>query len=121
MSQNKKNRAKAELIKEKGDIQIFRYPDTGEEFSTTISRPIHDTETQGKIVRLSYKRSTKSDVKEAVSLAKVLSKETNLTSKDILAKFKRQENIEVENLPQWKAEEICASAKEKGLDIVIHE
>lgn len=118
MSQNKSK--KPILIRDEGGIQIFRNPDTGEEFSTTVSRPIEGMEQDSRLVAL--KCIILEDREIAKRLAEIRSavgSDHALDNRQMLSEARAKGSVTVPGLRRWRAEQIRSELKSLGLSVDI--
>lgn len=119
MSQNSENRPPPELVREYGEVQIFRWPDTGEEFATTISKQISVDQDDLQQVTLRYEPPLGASAKEAFLLITVLKDVIVLNRKDVLRHIKIGQAIDANDVPLWKAKQAVSKAAKDGLVLQI--
>lgn len=104
MSQRKSE--KPVLIRDEGGIQTFLDPDTGKEFSTTVSRPIEGVERNNRLVILRCSISTDSNLTKRLSdLRSVIGSDVALDNRQMLAEVHSKGTVTIVGLERWVAEQ----------------
>jgi hypothetical protein len=111
---------KPTLIREVDGVQTLRDPKTGEEFSTTINRPIREAVRDRRLVTLKCKIRTDEGLTKQISLLRsVIGSDTTLNNRELLAEIRRKQTIAVAGLRIWRAEQIAKKLKNCGFSVEI--
>lgn len=113
MSQN--NSKKPILIRDEAGVQTFRDPVTGEEFSTTMNKPIPGTDPDSRLATVRCKISD--DQELATQIAKITSvvgPELGQGSRELLTGARESGRISIRGLRIWRAQEIATALRAIG-------
>jgi|GEM_PF-5239038 len=116
MSQN--NSKKPILVREEAGVQTFRDPVTGEEFSTTVSKPISGIERDSRLAKVKCMIFVDREI--APQITKVLSAagpDRVLNCRQIIAEARTSGLVTIGGLRLWRAEEIAATLREDGFSV----
>ncbi|MCH8293707.1 hypothetical protein IH992_21715 [Candidatus Poribacteria bacterium] len=111
------------LIKQIGHVQTFRYPETGEEFSTTITTKdeIQNSDDPLKVVLVVKWHSNSPSMKEITALRKLCPELKGISAGDFFYMVKRTLPWELGEFYKWKALELIEAGAKYGLDLGIEE
>ena len=109
------------LIKQIGHIQTFRDPETGEEFSATISTndEIQDSGDALKVVLVVKWHSDSPSIKEIAALRQLCPELRDIKADEFLYVTKHTQSWKLGEFYRWKAIELIEAGAKSGLDLSI--
>lgn len=114
MSRNKPR--KPILIREDGGIRTFRDPETGEEFSVTVSTPIREMKRDSSLYSVKcIIRSDQEITNQLATLRSVIGAHANISNRQMLADARTKRAVTISGFRIWKAEQIVEALLEHGL------
>ena len=118
MSQNKSKRPI--LIRDEGGIQTFRDPDTGREFSTTVSRPIEGVERTDHFVALRCVAPAHTEIAQwLASIRSAIGSELPLENRDMIREVRQKGSLTIPGLRKWKANQLASELRSRGFSVEV--
>src|SRR5688572_18067114 len=118
MSQDK--RTKPILIYDHGGIRTFRDPETGEEFSATVSRPIDGMDQDCRLVAVQCLMPGKEGIgKRLGDLRIAIGSEVALDNRLMLKEAREKGTVTISGLRVWEAEQVVVALKRDGFSAEI--
>ena len=121
MADDAANRPKPILIKDDGHIQTFRWPDTGEEFTTTANYAHRLPDTPLRDVSLKASFSSKSSVpvtKQIALLKRIFPELQQKPSAELLKEARTTQCLELGVFQHWKASKLVHECEQSEIFIV---
>jgi hypothetical protein len=103
------------LIRDEGGIQTFRDPETGKEYSATVSRPIEGMHGDSRPVGVKCViRLDREIAPQLAELRSVTGSDLAVSNRQLLSEARTNGSVLISGLRIWRAKEIVAAMKELG-------
>lgn len=108
------------LIRDEGGIRTFRDPDSGAEYSVSVSKPIVGMKEDDRSATLKCMIVPGADfTKQLIELRSVLSPDISVGSPQLLAQARAHGLVTLAGLTIWKAEQILKRLTARGFIVQI--